>query len=75
MIGLEKAGASKGVKFLGNGLMRAVPANLAIGNVVGSGLATFGGVASGVVVVAGAAITPFATAAMAMARNACACGK
>ena len=74
-IGIEKTAASKVVKFVGNAMMRAVPGNLAIGHVVGSGLATFGGTASGVVEVAGAVLTPFGTAAMAMARSACTCQK
>lgn len=49
-------------KFVGNAKMRAVPDNLLIGHVVGSGLATFGGTASGVVEVAGAVLIPCGTA-------------
>jgi RHS repeat-associated protein len=74
-IGIEKTAASKGVKFVGNAIMRAVPGNLAIGHVTGSGLATFGGTASGVIEVAGAVMTPFGSTAMAMARSACTCQK
>jgi RHS repeat-associated protein len=72
---LEKSAVTKGPGIAGRALTRAIPGNLAVGHVVGSGLATFGGVASGVVEVAGAFMTPFATAAMAQAREACSCQK
>ena len=72
---LEKSAATKGPGVVGRAMMRAVPGNLAVGHVVGSGFATFSGAASGVVEVAGAFMTPFATTAMAQAREACSCRK
>lgn len=57
----------------GNSIVRAVPGNLAIGHVTGRGGAWLGGLSSGVIEVAGAALTPFGTVAMSMARNACSC--
>ena len=69
----EKLIATKGPGAVGNALMSRFPGNLGIGHVVGSGLAGFGGLASGVVEVAGAFMTPFGTTAMAQARTACSC--
>ena len=72
---LEKSAVTKGPGIAGRSLMSAIPGNLAVGHVVGSGLATFGGLASGVVEVTGAFMTPFSTTAMAQAREACSCQK
>jgi RHS repeat-associated protein len=72
---IEKTVASKGPLYAGRAIVSAYPGSLAVGNVVGSGLATFGGLASGVVEVAGAFLTPFGTAVMGQAREACKCKK
>jgi RHS repeat-associated protein len=64
----EKTAATKGVKLVGTTITKVAP-----GSAVGAGLATVGGLASGVVEVAGAFMTPFGTAAMAKAREACNC--
>ena len=72
---LEKSTVTKGPKYAGSALMKAIPGNLAVGHQLGLGLATFGGAASGAVEIAGAFMTPFATTAMAQAREACACRK
>lgn len=68
----EKTAATKGVKALGKGLMKTAP-QYALGHGIGEGLATFGGLGSGVVEVAGAFMTPFGTAAVAEAQLACSC--
>jgi hypothetical protein len=69
----EKLMVTKVPVAAGNALMKAVPGNLAIGHVAGRGLAWIGGLSTGVAEVAGAAMTPFGTVAMAMARSECSC--
>ena len=71
----EKLVATKLPGTVGNMLMKASPGSLSVGNVAGAGLAKLSSLASGVGEVAGAIMTPFGTAAMAMARESCSCGK
>jgi uncharacterized protein RhaS with RHS repeats len=66
----EKTAATKGVKLVGTTITKVAP-----GSMAGAGLATVGGLGSGVVEVAGAFMTPFGTTAMAKAREACRCSK
>ncbi len=69
----EKLLATKVPQAAGKALMTKIPGNLAVGHVTGRGMAWFFGLASGVAEVAGAAMTPFGTVAMEMARSECAC--
>ncbi|MBY0270858.1 MAG: RHS repeat-associated core domain-containing protein [Burkholderiales bacterium] len=71
----EKLIASKVPQAAGRALMTYGGGNLSLGYVTGSGLATFGSLASGAFEFAGAVMTPFATAAMSKARDACTCAK
>jgi hypothetical protein len=71
IIGGSKLAALKGPTIAGERIASAIPGQFAIGHVFGSGLAWIGGLASGTVEVAGAFMTPFATTALSLAREAC----
>jgi len=71
----EKLLLTKAPGAVGSALIKFSPGSLSIANVAGRGLATFGGLASGVLEVASAFMTPFATNGMTMARDSCGCKK
>jgi RHS repeat-associated protein len=70
---LEKKGAILGLKRTGSQITRAIPADQAIGNLVGRGLLVLGETANGTLEALGALFTPFSTVVMAQAREACTC--
>ncbi|MFZ6659145.1 RHS repeat domain-containing protein [Undibacterium sp. TJN19] len=75
MIADEKLVLTKGPGAIGTSLMKFSPASLSLAYEAGSRIAAFGGLASGTLEIAGAFMTPFATTAMAKAREACSCQK
>lgn len=70
-LGAEKIIVTQTPGAVGQRVVNAIPARLAVGNVVGRGLITTSAALSGAAELAGAAVTPFSTFAMAMARSAC----
>lgn len=74
-IGAEKLAITKGPGVLGKALIRAYPASLSLGAEAGAGLVGATTVLSGAAELAGAVLTPYGTAAMAQAREACSCKK
>jgi hypothetical protein len=72
-IGAEKTLVAKGPGIAGNALMKANPGNLSLGYSLGSKLAGFSSVVSGVAEVGGAFLMPFGSVAMIQAREACSC--